>query len=57
MILFDALQTLEAEQINNDKKLTVTTLVFGETIAVGSGKITIEYSGFINDKVHTMLIG
>ena len=56
-MLFDALQTLKAEQINNDKKLTVTTLVFGETIDVGSGEIAIDYSGFINDKVHTMLTG
>ena len=51
-MLYGALQTLKAEQINNDVKLTVTTFVFGETIAVGAGEIIINYSGFINDKVH-----
>ena len=47
------MQTLQAEQINNDVKLTVTTFVFGDTIAKGVGIITINYSGFINDKVHS----
>jgi len=47
----DGSQTLKAEQINNDVKLTVTTFVFGDTIAQGAGKITINYSGFINDKM------
>ena len=51
-MLYGALQTLKAEQINNDVKLTVTTFVFGETIAVGAGELTINYSGLINDKVH-----
>ena len=31
----------------------MTTFVFGETIAVGSGKIAIKYFGLLNDKVHT----
>ena len=54
-MLCGALQTLKAEHINNDAKLTVTTFVFGETIAVGAGELTINYSGFINDKVHIVL--
>ena len=56
MMLCGALQTLKAEQINNDVNLMVTTFVFGESIAVGVGEITINYMGFINDKVNTRLI-
>ena len=56
MTLCGALQTLKAEQMKYDEKLTVTTFAFGESIAVGSGKITINYSGMLNDKVHTRLM-
>ena len=56
MTLCGALQTLKAEQMKYDEKLTVTTFAFGESIAVGSGKITINYSGCINDKVNTRAI-
>ena len=56
MVPCNASQTLKAEQIYGDMKEPVTTFVFGEDIAVGSGKITINYSGSINDKACTRLI-
>ena len=52
-----ALQILRAEQIKDDAKLTVTKFTFAEAIAVGSGTLTIIYSGILNDKVHASLIG
>ena len=52
-----ALQILRAEKIEDDAKLTVTKFTFADALAVGSGKLTINYSGIINDKVHVRLIG